>query len=273
MRLSAARHSPITSPLRRALVSEYLGGGSAVSLLRLESVTMSYWRGEQQKKLLRGASLTVEPSKFVSVYGERASGKTALLRIAGGFARPDSGNVVFDGTDLVNIGRTELATIHRGEIGWVDETGPNSGELDVGTYIALPFYGQCGPRKARRLALAALDAVGVERYGERSWDELPDVARVLCAIAHATARRPKLLIADDPTAGLGILDRERVCGTLRRLADDEGLGVLMAVPDMPSMLHAHDVHLLSRGHLLASTETPSNGDTPRQGFSGNRRLA
>jgi ABC-type cobalamin transport system ATPase subunit len=52
---------------------------------------------------------------------------------------------------------------------------------------------------------------------------------------------------------LGILDRENVCGTLRRLADD-GLGVLMAVPDMPSMLHAHDIHLLARGYLLAAPE-------------------
>ena len=243
-----------------------------MSLLRLESVTLSYRRGRQRQELLRGASLTVEPNKFVSVYGGRASGKTALLRIAGGYARPDGGRVTFAGTDLVNLAPARLARIHRGEIGWVDQTGPNSNELDVGTYVALPFYGQCGPRKARRMALAALDAVGMAGYGERTWDELPDVARVLCAIAHAMARRPKLLIADDPTAGLGILDRERVCGTLRRLADDDGLGVLMAVPDMPSMLHAHDVHLLSRGHLLAATDTPSDGDAPRHGHSGYRRL-
>lgn len=227
-----------------------------MSLLRLESVTLSYWRGRQRKDVLRDASLTVAPGKLVSVYGERNSGKTALLRVAGGFERPSSGSVRFAGIDLMRVARTQLAGIHRGQIGWVDRAGPRSDELDVGTYVALPFYSQFGPRKARRRALAALDAVGVEGCGGQTWEELSDTARALCAIAHATARQPKLLIADDPTAGLGILDRERVCATLRRLADDDGLGVLMAVPDMPSMLHAHDVHLLTRGYLLASETRP-----------------
>jgi len=222
-----------------------------VSLLELESVTTSYSRGDLRTEVLRGASLAVEPGKLVSVYGERNSGKTALLKVAGGFERPDSGRVMFAGTDLVGIARAELAAIHRTEIGWIDRTGPRSAELDVGTYVALPFYDRFGPRAARRKALDALAAVGLEGCANHVWHELPDLARILCAIAYATARGRQLLIADDPTAGLGILDRERVCEALRGLAENDGLGILMAVPDMPSMLHAHDVHLLARGRLIA----------------------
>ena len=66
----------------------------------------------------------------------------------------------------------------------------------------------------------------------------------------------RLLLVDDPTAGLGILDRERVVGLLRSAAEDGGLGVLMAVPDMPAMLHAHEVRSLSRGRLLSPADPP-----------------
>lgn len=230
-------------------------GVRAVSLLQVESVTTSYWRGELETEVLRGASLVVDPGKLVSVYGGRNSGKTALLRIAGGFERPKSGRVTFAGVDLLAATRSELAAIHRDEIGWIDRSGPRSPELDVRTYLALPFYGQVGSRAAHRRAVEALAAVGVAGYAHQTWDELTDVARVLCAIAYARPRHRRLLIADDPTAGLGILDREHVCGVLRGLAENDGAGVLMAVPDMPSMLHAHEVHLLARGRLLAPPDS------------------
>lgn len=224
-----------------------------MSLLRLESVTTSYWRGSQRTRVLRDVSLAVEPAKLVAVYGERNSGKTALLRIAGGFEQPDAGCVTFAGQDLSIVAPGRLAAIQREEIGWVDRAGPRSAELDVGTYVALPLYGRLGRRRAHRRAVEVLAAIGVEGATDQRWADLPDIARVLCAIVHATIGTPQLLLADDPTAGLGILDRERVCGTLRQLSEQNGMGILMVVPDMPSMLHAHHVHLLSRGRLLAPT--------------------
>lgn len=233
-----------------------------MSLLRLESVATSYRRGRERTRVLRDVSLVVEPGRLVSVYGERKSGKTTLLRIAGGFERPDGGRVTFAGSDLGRIASSELAALHRDKIGWVDRVGPRSSELEVGTYVALPLYGQLSPRKARRQAVAALATLGVEGYMQRTWSELPEVVRILCAVAHATIGGAQLLIADDPTVGLGILDRERVCALLREIAERNGLGVLIAVPNMPSMLHAHDVHLLARGRLVASSATAQ--DQPRR---------
>jgi ABC-type multidrug transport system ATPase subunit len=84
---------------------------------------------------------------------------------------------------------------------------------------------------------------------------------MLVAIAEALVREPRVLIVDDPTAGLGIVDRERVVGLLRNAAEAGGLGVLMAVPDMPAMLHAHQLRSLSRGRLLAPSE-PAQGHGP-----------
>jgi putative ABC transport system ATP-binding protein len=245
----------------------------ALSLLSLQSVTKSYWRGPREMRVLRGASLGVDAGSLVSIYGQRNSGKTTLLEIAAGFQQPATGRVGFAGDDLAAVPERELTRIHREEIGWVEREGPHTPELTVAAHVALPLYRDLAPRHAHRRALAALAAYGVEDRADVLWRDLSDSARIRCAIAQAMVREPKLLIADDPTAGLGILDRERICALLRSVAEDDGLGVLMAVPDMPSMLHAHDVRLLSRGRLLAPAERPRDTDATVLDFPGGRRSA
>ena len=243
-------------------------------LLRLQSVSKSYWRGPREMRVLRGASLDVHAGSLVSIYGQRNSGKSALLGIAAGFDRPDRGQVTFEGVDLASLSNRKLARLHREEIGWVEREGPHTPELTVARYVALPLYRDLDPRRAHERALAALAAYGVEDCAGERWEDLSDMARILCAIAQATVRGPKLLIADDPTAGLGIIDRDRVCRILRAAADDDGLGVLMAVPDMPSMLEAHELRLLSRGRLLAPAERRPDKEATVLDFpDGRRRLA
>jgi putative ABC transport system ATP-binding protein len=231
-----------------------------VSLLRLQSVAKSYRRGPRESQVLRDATLEVEAGSLVSIYGARNSGKTALLKLAAGFELPDSGQVVFDGADLSGLSDRELAQVHRGQIAWVERKGPHTPELTVGDYVALPLYRELDRHAAQRRALDALAGYGIDEHASARWDELSDCARILAAIAQAMVRDPRLLIADDPTAGLGIIDRERVCAVLRSAAEEHGLGVLMAVPDMPSMLRAHKVLLLSRGRLLAPGERLGDGD-------------
>lgn len=232
-----------------------------MSLLSLQSVTKSYWRGPRELRVLRGASLEVEAGTLVSIYGPRGAGKTALLEIAAGFQQPDGGRVEVAGVDLAQLSGRALAQLHRERIGWVAREGPHAPDLEVALYTALPLYREFGRRAADRRARAALAAYGVEDCAGERWRDLSDSARIHCAIAQAMVREPRLLIVDDPTAALGILDRNQVCELLRAAAEERGIGVLMAVPDMPAMLHAHDVRLLSRGQLIGPSEQPRDGAT------------
>ncbi|HEX2161109.1 MAG TPA: ATP-binding cassette domain-containing protein [Thermoleophilaceae bacterium] len=244
-----------------------------MSLLRLESVTKSYWRGPHEQRVLRGAALELRAGSLLSVYGPRGSGKTALMEIATGFQRPAAGRVLFDGVDLATLSARELARVHRGGIGWIERGGPQLPDLTVEEYVALALYRDVGRRRAHRRARTALAAYGVEDCAGERWADLSDTARTLCAIAQAMARKPKLLIADDPTAGLGIVDRERIGSVLRTTAERDGVGVLTAVPDMSAMLHAHELLLLSRGRLLAPAERSSKPDATVVQFPDGRRSA
>lgn len=231
-----------------------------MSMLRIADVSKSYRRGARDIPVLRDVTLEVAPGELVAVYGQRSAGKTTLLKIAAGFERPDRGQVAFAGRDLARFSRRRMARLHRRDIGWIARSGPHSPELPIRTYVALPLYRDHGPGSAQRRAIEALARAGVEDCAEQRWQDLSDTARSLVAIAQALAREPRLLVADDPTAGLGIVDRERVIGLLREAAEEGGLAVLVAVPDMPALLHAHQVLAISRGRLIAPA-----GDEPGDG--------
>lgn len=242
-------------------------------LLRLDSVSRSFWRGTTEIPVLRDVSLDVGPGDFVAVYGQRNAGKTTLLKVAAGFEPVDSGCVSLHGEDLGRMSRRKLARLHRGQIGWVEHAGPRSHGLSMRAYVAMPLLGEMGATDAQRRAGSVLAAVGAEDCADRQWDELSDAARMLVAIAHALVRRPDILIVDDPTVGLGISDRDLVIGLLRQTADDQGVGILMAVPDMPAMVYADRVHSLGRGRLLSPAGPPARARGNVLEFPGGRGTA
>jgi len=228
-------------------------------LLALDSVSKSYWRGPTEIRVLRNVCLEVRAGEFVAVYGKRAAGKTTLLKIASGLEPLDGGAARVAGRELSTLSRRELAHLHREQVGWVSRSGPQSKDLPVDVHVALPLYGRLGPRAAARRGAAALALVGADDYVGELWDDLPDTARTLVAIAQALVREPTLLVVDDPVAGLGIIDREHVLARLRAAAEEQSIGVLMAVPEMPAMLRAHQVRTLVRGCLLTPAAASDDG--------------
>jgi ABC-type lipoprotein export system ATPase subunit len=240
-------------------------------LLRLDSVSRAHLRGLDRITVLNDVSLEVHRGEVMGVYGQRSRGKTTLLRVASGFEAPDAGVVTFEGRDLARMSRRELARLHREEISWVERSGPHIREMSVSAYVALPLCGKLPASEAQWRAASALARVGVREYASQSWDDLSDTTRMLVAIAHAIVRRPKLVVVDDPTAGLGAFDRDQVVALLRTAAEEDAFGVLMAVPDMPAMLQATEIRLLSRGHLIAPTGPRPDGQANVVDFPQHRR--
>jgi ABC-type lipoprotein export system ATPase subunit len=221
--------------------------------LSLTEVSKSYWRGPHETAVLKDISLSVHAGECVAVWGQRGSGKTTLLKVAVGLESPDGGEVSFNGSDLRRMSRTALVRLLREEIGWARRTGPESGELEMLDYVALPLLKRQNLRRARQLSAAALARVGVEGCSKGRWEDLTDGERTLVSVAHAMVRRPSLLVVDDPTANLDVLQREEVMGLLRKTAEEDWLAVLITVPDMPSMVHAHRIGSLSDGLLVVPT--------------------
>ena len=192
--------------------------------------------------------------EFIAVWGKRGAGKTTLLKIAAGLEGPDGGAVHFAGRDLAGMSEAAHARLLREQIGWVRRAGPRS-DLSMLDYVALPLLVEHGQRRARSRAYDALARVGVSECAGQRWDSLSDGERALIGIAHGIVRHPRLLLVDDPTANLGVREREDVNGLLRSLAGAEGLAVLMAVPGMPAAMGTDEIKVLSGGRLLDASRT------------------
>lgn len=237
----------------------------AEPLLSLEKVSKSYWRGSSEVRVLHDACLEVGAGQFIGVWGKRGAGKTTLLRIAAGLETPDRGVVRFAGDDLATLSERGHARLRRGEIGWVRRSGPRS-DLTMLDYVALPLLVEHGRREANRRADSALQRVDMGQCAGQRWESLSDGERALVAIAHGIARSPRLLLIDDPTANLGVREREEILLLLRSLVEETEVAVLMTVPDMSSAMGSHQVWALSGGGLI--TQDSSDGDAPPTDHDG-----
>jgi ABC-type cobalamin/Fe3+-siderophores transport system ATPase subunit len=192
-------------------------------LLSLEGVGKSYLRGPHRVRVLKDVT-------------------------------PDQGVVRFEGLDMATLREADHTRLMLQRIGWVRRAGPKS-DLRMLDYVALPRLVERGRRHAYALAREALERVGMSECAGQHWNSLSDGERSLIAIAHGIVRAPKLLLVDDPTANLDVIEREQVTQLLRSLADDEGMAVLITVPDMPGLMFAHHIASLSGGRL----STPPTG--------------
>jgi ABC-type lipoprotein export system ATPase subunit len=226
------------------------------ALLSLASVSKSYWRGAHELRVLKDVSMEVAGGEFVAVWGKRGAGKTTLLKIAAGLEAPDTGAVRFARRDLTGMSESAHARLMREQIGWVRRTGPRS-DLSMLDYVALPLLVEHGQRRARSRAYDALARVGMSECAGQRWESLSDGERALTGIAHGIVRRPRLLLVDDPTANLGVREREDVNELLRSLTAEEGLAVLMTAPGMPAVMGTDEIKVLSGGRLLTQPSEPA----------------
>lgn len=225
-------------------------------LLSLRSVSKSYWRGAHELRVLTDVSIEVSRGEFVAVWGKRGAGKTTLLKIAAGLEAPDAGAVHFAECDLAGMSESAHARLMREQVGWVRRAGPRS-DLSMLDYVALPLLVEHGQRRARSRAYDALARVGMSECAGQRWESLSDGERTLTGIAHGIVRRPQLLLIDDPTANLGVREREDVNELLRSLTADEGLAVLMTAPGMPAAMGTDEIRVLSGGRLLTQPSEPA----------------
>jgi predicted ABC-type transport system involved in lysophospholipase L1 biosynthesis ATPase subunit len=242
-------------------------------LLSLDRVSKRHWRGVHEVLVLDRVSLDLFAGELVAVWGRRGAGKSTLLRIAAGMEAPDSGVVRFEGLELGKASRSRWAQLLRTEIGVVQRSGPSIPGVTMLDYVALPLLGEIGRLEAHRRAAQALARVGVADCCGAAWDSLSDGEQGLVAVAHAMVRGPKLVLADDPTAGLDVAEGEQVIDLLDSAARDAGAAVLMATPDVPDVRRSHRVLSIGQGRLVEPLREPGavidfESKRPRRGELG-----
>ncbi|HTC59758.1 MAG TPA: ATP-binding cassette domain-containing protein [Solirubrobacteraceae bacterium] len=216
-----------------------------MSLLELRGVGKSHIRRSRRIEVLRDVSLEVDAGELVAVWGLRRSGRSTLLAVAAGIDRPDSGAVLFEGKDLNARGATVLGD----GVGYCHEgVGVASGRRVI-DYVRAGLLARGVPVPlAHSRAYEALQRVGIEQFNELILGDLDGAEAVRVAIACALVLGPRVLVIDEPTKGVDLLERDEIVLLLRSLAND-GMAILVSDGDGSGLSDADRALTLAGGEL------------------------
>ncbi len=197
-------------------------------IIRLRNVTKTYGMGATQFQALKGIDLDIATGDFVAVMGPSGSGKSTTMNILGCLDVPSAGTFLFQGHHVETLDRDQRALLRRRYLGFVFQGFNLLSRTTALENVELPLLYR-GDAKAdrRRMAMAALEKVGLDRWWDHTPAELSGGQQQRVAIARAIVTSPSVLLADEPT---GNLDSERSVEIMELLTDlnrTSGITVLM----------------------------------------------
>ena len=222
-------------------------------LLDMRQVSKTYGSGPAEVHALEAVDLAVAAGELVAIMGPSGSGKSTLLTIAGSLEVPTSGEVTIAGAALSHMTRNDRARLRRRAIGYVFQDFNLLAGLTAVENVALPLELDGTPaRAARRLAVAALDDLGLAERAGSFPDDLSGGERQRVAIARAVVGDRRLMLADEPT---GALDSASGDGVMRllRAACERGVAGVVVTHDAQLAAWADRIVFLRDGRVVDQT--------------------
>ena len=235
------------------------GQGDGTEVLRIRGARRHFPDGDQVIRAVDGVDLTVTIGELVTVMGPSGSGKSSLLRLAGGLDLVDEGAVVVDGVDLGRCSAVDLARVRRRSAGYVFQELNLIRTLSLVENVALPLeLDGVGLKEAMamaRSALADLDLIDAER---RRPDEVSGGERQRAAIARALVGERRLILADEPTGSLDSTTGEDIMKRLRERVD-AGAAAVVVTHDPRHAAWADTVVFLRDGKVVDCSSRVGGG--------------
>ncbi len=197
-------------------------------MLTAKGITKRYGSLE----VLRGIDIELEPRTVTSIVGPSGAGKTTLLQILGTLDRPDSGSVVWDGTDVLAMRDAALSAFRCAHIGFVFQLHRLLPEFTLEENVAMPALIK-GVRRAEAMAEAKrlLDYLGLAARAGHRPSELSGGECQRGAVARALINRPAAVLADEPSGSLDSHNRRELHRLFFDLRDDMGVTFLIVTHD------------------------------------------
>lgn len=221
------------------------------NLMSIESVTYDYLLGSYQVHALKGVDLTVARSSFITIMGPSGSGKSTLLSVLGLIDRPKSGTVYVAGKSLMEEPETTWNHFRRYYFGFIFQEFhlfPVLSAYENVEYF-LSRQGVSNKERAERCE-EALCQVGLKDQMKKRPGEMSGGQRQRVAIARALAKKPKLIIADEPTASLDQKTSAEILDILKSLTTNSDTTVITASHDQLVLDYTEILYQLNDGILI-----------------------
>jgi len=223
---------------------------------------------------LQDVDLPVAPGEFVSVVGPNGAGKTTLVNVLTGLHQPTKGKVYFGGKDIAGLNAVDLAT--RGLARtfqlmsvFLDLTVRETISVAACSYLNMRWNGfgkLFGQPKVHEIVTRTANAFGLSPWLDTPAKSLPHGRRKLLDVASAFALHPKVILLDEPTAGVSTADKHVVMETVLTAAKSMGIEAILLVE--------HDMDLVSRysSRIIAMQAGKKIADLPRDEFFANKEI-
>jgi len=214
-------------------------------VFEMRQVTRTYLMGEVQVQALRGVDFDLFGSEMVVLLGPSGSGKSTLLNILGGLDRPTSGEVYYRGRELTSASDYELTEYRRHSVGFVFQFYNLIPSLTAEENVSLVTEIAQAPMPAAE----ALELVGLAERRHHFPAQLSGGEQQRVAIARAVAKRPEVLLCDEPTGALDVSTGQVVLSALGRIHAELGTSTAVITHNAEIAKMAHRVVSIADGRI------------------------
>lgn len=210
-------------------------------VLNLRKVSKFY----EEKQILKAIDLDVNKGEFLTLIGPSGCGKTTTLRIIGGFEKPDSGEVIFEGKEISNVPPNER------NINTVFQNYALFPHLNVYDNVAFGLrIKRVKENIIKKKVNDALDLVDLPKYGNRDISRLSGGQRQRVAIARALVNEPEIILFDEPLGALDLKLRKRMQHELKNIQGEVGITFIYVTHDQEEALSMSDkIAVMNKGNI------------------------
>lgn len=222
-------------------------------MIEIKSVTKIYKLGGEKIYALDGVSLKIDDGEFLAIVGPSGSGKSTFANIVGGLDVPDSGEVLVDGRNIVDLSDKELSKFRNKKIGFIFQTFNLQSTYTALENVMIPLIFSGMPLKQRKKRAAeCLRAVGLENRMKHKPSELSGGQRQRVCIARAIANDPSIVIADEPTGNLDSKKGAEIIELLKYMNKELGVTLIVITHDDSVAKQAKKILEIKDGRLKIS---------------------
>lgn len=228
----------------------------------LTAVHKTYQMDAVSVPVLHGIDLLIRPGHFTVVLGPSGSGKTTMLNLVGCIDRPDQGQVVVAGADVTRMSDDELSDFRAANIGFIFQNFNLLPVLSAFENVEYPLVlaGMGAARRKRRVS-KLLELVGLADHARNLPGQLSGGQRQRVAIARALACKPKLVIADEPTANLDSETGAAILTLMRRMQTKYRITFVFSSHDRSVIESADDLIYLRDGVIRSVQRKSARPDS------------
>ncbi len=220
------------------------------TIIEFKNLVKTYGVGDAKTNALNGVNLSIKEGEFVAIMGASGSGKSTSMNMIGCLDKPTSGEYLFNGINVENLNRNQMALLRRNFLGFVFQSFNLLGRTSALENVELPLVYRKVPLKQRKeMAFEALKKVGLESVVYNTPAQLSGGQQQRVAIARAIVSNPLVLLADEPTGNLDSIKSMEIMNLLKRLNEEEKITIIMVTHEEEMASFASRTIYFRDGHI------------------------